>query len=186
MINILYHFVFLIIQRSLMKKSLLPIAFVASLSLTACTTIMEHLPWVYTIDIKQGNIIDQAMIDQLRPNMTKRQVLYVMGSPMLSDYFHKQRWDYVYSTREDDDQKIQKRVTLFFKGDELMKVEGDFKPSAKSVLKPQLESSISVQPRKLDKTIWEKITGLFDWDSEPAPPERSVPDESNNIPVKKF
>lgn len=169
-----------------MKKSLPPIILVASLTLTACSTILENLPGIYKVDIKQGNIIDQAMIDQLSPNMTKRQVLYVMGSPMLSDYFHKQRWDYVYSTREEGDPKIQKRVALFFNGDELVKIEGDFTPSSKPVAKPVTESSINISPRKLDQTIWEKITGLFDWGSENVPQDRALPDESNNIPVKKF
>jgi outer membrane protein assembly factor BamE len=169
-----------------MKKLLLPITLFASLSLTACTTIMENLPWIYRVDIKQGNIIDQDMVNQLRPNMTKRQVLYVMGSPMLSDYFHKQRWDYIYSIREDGDPKIQKRVALFFNGDELVKIEGDFKPSSVPVVKPSSESSISVLPRKLDQTIWKKITSLFDWSSDTSAVERAIPDESNNIPVKKF
>ncbi|NOT83569.1 MAG: outer membrane protein assembly factor BamE [Methylococcaceae bacterium] len=169
-----------------MKKSLLPLTLLASLSLTACSTALEYLPWVYTIDIKQGNIIDQDMINQLQPNMTKRQVLYVMGSPMISDYFHKQRWDYVYSTREAGDPKIQKRVALFFNDDNLVKIEGDYTPSSKPVAKPVTESSINVMPRKLEQTIWEKITGLLDWSSDAVPQDRSVVDESNNIPVKKF
>ncbi|MEQ1638230.1 MAG: outer membrane protein assembly factor BamE [Methylococcales bacterium] len=168
-----------------MKKSLPPIVLVASLTLTACSTVMEYLPGIYKVDIKQGNIIDQAMIDQLSPNMTKRQVLYVMGSPMLSDFFHKQRWDYIYSTREAGDPKIQKRVALFFNGDELVKIEGDFTPSSKPVTKPVTESSINIKPRKLDQTLWEKISGLFDWSSETGPQERAMPDESNNIPVDK-
>lgn len=169
-----------------MKKLLLLITLLVSLALTGCSTIMENLPWIYRVDIKQGNIIDQEMINQLRPSMTKRQVLYVMGSPMLSDYFHKQRWDYVYSTREDDDQKIKKHVTLFFNGDELVKIEGDFKPGDKATVTTPPETSIAILPRKQDQTIWEKITGLFDWSEEPTLKEPSTPDESNNIPVKKF
>lgn len=169
-----------------MKKSLLPLALAASLSLTACSTVKEYVPWLYTIDIKQGNIVDQDMVNQLQPNMSKRQVLYVMGSPMINDYFNKDRWDYVYSTRINDDQKIQKHVTLFFNGDELVKVEGDFKPSGKGVAKPNTESSIIIKPRKLDQTIWEKITGIFDWSDDVQPDERTAPSETNNIPIKKF
>ncbi|MGR9052501.1 MAG: outer membrane protein assembly factor BamE, partial [Gammaproteobacteria bacterium] len=75
---------------------------VLSLLLSGCTTVMENLPGVYKLDIQQGNIIDQEVIDQLRPNMSKRQVLYVIGSPMLIDVFHQQRWDYLYSDQKDD------------------------------------------------------------------------------------
>jgi outer membrane protein assembly factor BamE len=62
-----------------MTKTVFLPAVAALLSLTACETILSNLPGVYTIDIEQGNMIDQAMVDQLRPNMTKRQVLYIMG-----------------------------------------------------------------------------------------------------------
>jgi outer membrane protein assembly factor BamE len=169
-----------------MKKRLLAVALLTLPMLNGCSTIMENLPWIYRIDIKQGNILDQDMINQLKPRMTKRQVLYVMGSPMLSDFFHKDRWDYIYSTREDDEQIIQKKVALFFTGDELVRVEGDYKPSQNAVAKSSPESSINVLPRKLDRTLWEKITGLFDWSNEDVPVLSPLPDESNNIPVKKF
>jgi outer membrane protein assembly factor BamE len=109
-----------------------------------------------------------------------------MGSPMLSDFFHKQRWDYMYSTREDDDQVIKKHVALYFNGDALAKIEGDLKPQGNGLVKPSVETSIIVQPRKLDQTLWEKITDLFDWEAAPVAQDRVVPNESNNIPVKKF
>lgn len=174
-----------------MRTLRLPITLLIGLLLSACSTLSDYIPWVYKVDIKQGNIIDQDMIDQLRPNMTKRQVLYIMGSPMLNDYFHKQRWDYVYSTRENGDQKIQKRVTLFFNDDELVKIEGDLKPNDKPVAKVAKESSITIKPRKLEQTIGEKISSWFDWsdaDDAVAQERQAMPNESNNlpIPVKKF
>ncbi len=170
-----------------MKKSLLPTILISSLTLNACSTITQYIPWVYKIDIKQGNIVDQEMINQLRRKMTKRQVLYIMGSPMLNDYFNKQRWDYVYNIRERGYPKVEKHAALFFNGDELVKIEGDFKPSSTPILPPAKESSIVITPRKLDRTMWEKITGLFDWSSEAPPPdEKSTPNQSNNIPLKKF
>lgn len=146
-----------------MKNSLLPVTLIASLSLTGCTYVLEHLPGVYTIDIKQGNIIDQDMIDQLHPNMSKRQVLYIMGSPMLSDYFHKQRWDYIYSVRKNGDQEIAKRVALLFNGDNLVGIEGDFKPNATVAIKPSKEMTVDIPPRKLDQTLFEKIASWFDF-----------------------
>lgn len=145
----------------LMKKSTFLLAAVTSLSLSACSTILTNLPGVYTLDIEQGNIIDQSMINQLRPNMTKRQVLYIMGSPMLSDAFHEKRWDYLYSEQPGGEDRVQKRVSLFFNGDNLMGVQGDFRPSSMPVVKEPTETSVDVPKRDLERSMWEKISGLF-------------------------
>lgn len=145
-----------------MKKPAFLLAVAATLTLPACETILNNLPGVYTIDIEQGNMIDQSMVDQLRPNMTKRQVLYIMGSPMLADTFHEQRWDYLYSNQPGGENRVQKRISLYFNGDNLSGVQGDFRPSALPVIKESSETTIDVPKRNLDTTMWEKITGLFD------------------------
>ncbi|MBD9355754.1 outer membrane protein assembly factor BamE [Methylomonas albis] len=144
-----------------MKKSSFLLAAVTSLSLGACSTILNNLPGVYTLDIEQGNIIDQSMINQLRPNMTKRQVLYIMGSPMLADAFHEKRWDYLYSEQASGEDRVQKRVSLFFNGDNLMGVQGDFRPSSLPVVKESAETSVDVPKRDIERSMWEKISGLF-------------------------
>lgn len=144
-----------------MKKSSLLLAAVTSLCLVACSTILNNLPGVYTLDIEQGNIIDQSMVNQLRPNMTKRQVLYIMGSPMLADAFHEKRWDYLYSEQPGGEDRVQKRVSLFFNGDNLMGVQGDFRPSSLPVVKESTEASVDVPKRDLERSMWEKISGMF-------------------------
>lgn len=163
-----------------MKRAVFLLAIVVSLMLTACETILTNLPGVYTIDIEQGNMIDQAMVDQLRPNMSKRQVLYIMGSPMLTDTFHEQRWDYLYSDQPGGEERSQKRISLYFKGDNLTGVQGDFRPSQLPVVKESTETTIDVPKRNLEKTMWEKITGLFSSDDEQPQqvrnPEQVLPD----------
>lgn len=144
-----------------MKKSSLLLAAFTSFTLTACSSILNNLPGVYTLDIEQGNILDQAMINQLRPNMTKRQVLYIMGSPMLADAFHERRWDYLYSEQPGGEDRVQKRVSLFFSGDNLMGVQGDFRPSSLPVIKEATETSVDVPKRDLERSMWEKVSGLF-------------------------
>jgi outer membrane protein assembly factor BamE len=140
------------------------LAIAASLTLISCTTILTNLPGVYTVDVQQGNIVDQDMIDQLRPSMNKRQVLYIMGSPMLLDFFHQQRWDYLYSAQLDGGSRQQKRISLYFDNDQLIGVQGDFKPSAVPVIKASTETTVDVPKRDLEKTLWEMITGLFGYD----------------------
>ena len=144
-----------------MRKSIYPTIIFLSITLSSCTTIMENLPGVYTLDIQQGNVINQDMIDQLKPDMTKRQVLYVMGSSMLVDVFHEQRWDYIYSEQLDGEQRKQKRLSLFFKDEKLSGIQGDFRPSSLNANKKSKETTVDVPPRDLDKTLWEKITSLF-------------------------
>ncbi len=148
-----------------MKYTALLLAIAGHLTLTGCETTLSHLPGVYSIDIEQGNMIDQAMVDQLRPNMTKRQVLYILGSPMLADTFHEKRWDYLYSEQPGGQARVQKRISLFFNGDALAGVQGDLHPSSMPVLKESTEATVDVPKRDLDTTMWEKITSLFEADT---------------------
>lgn len=156
-----------------MKRTVFPLAVAATLTLTACETILNNLPGVYSIDIEQGNMIDQAMVDQLRPNMSKRQVLYIMGSPMLTDTFHERRWDYLYSDQPGGEARVQKRISLYFDGDNLVGVQGDFRPSQLPVIKESTETTVDVPKRNLDKTMWEKITGLFGGDDSVDRPAKA-------------
>ncbi|NBV74574.1 MAG: outer membrane protein assembly factor BamE [Methylococcaceae bacterium] len=140
---------------------------------------MSNIPGVYTIDILQGNMIDQDLIDQLRPNMTKRQVMYILGSPMIADTFHDKRWDYLYSEQKNGGDRLQKRVSLYFNGDSLAGVQGDIRPSTLPVVKPSTETTVDLPKREFDKSMREKVTGLFSFNDdatakakeEPAKPE---------------
>ena len=143
-----------------MSKPLLSVCLLA-FTLSACSPVLNHLPGVYTLEIQQGNIVEQDMIDQLKPHMTKRQVLYIMGSPMMKDIFHQSRWNYIYSDKISGEELVQKRITLVFNGDELVGMQGDLKPNAVPVVKPQPETTVNVPKRDLDRTLWEKVTSLF-------------------------
>lgn len=87
-------------------------------------------PGVYKIGIPQGNIITQEMVDQLRPGMTKRQVIFVMGSPLVRDPYHQDRWDYVYNYQPGGGVRGQERISVFFDdSDQLISFSGDFVPT---------------------------------------------------------
>jgi outer membrane protein assembly factor BamE len=159
-------FFFSLFPYRMMRKSSFFFSLLLSLSLTACSTVLNNLPGVYSIQIQQGNIVNQAMVDQLRPNMSKRQVLYIMGSPMLMDTFHPTRWDYIYSNQPAGEDREQKRISLFFSEDEkVIGIQGDLHPSAVPKMKPSEDVTINVPKRDLDKTLWEKITSLWGFDS---------------------
>ncbi len=136
-----------------------------SFFLASCTTVLDNLPGVYKIPIQQGNIVDQAMIDQIRPQMTERQVLYILGSPMMVDTFHQKRWDYLYSNQPSGEDRQQKRISLFFDDNSLVSgIQGDFKPSSTPITKTSEETTVDIPKRDIEKTMWQKIKGLFGFD----------------------
>lgn len=86
-------------------------------------------PGVHKIDIQQGNVITQEMIDQLRPGMTTRQVRFIMGTPLITDTFNSNRWDYLYSIQTAGGIRKQERMSLIFDDNqELLGLSGDFVP----------------------------------------------------------
>lgn len=93
------------------------------LGMTACS-----FPGVYKLDVQQGNIVTQDMVNQLKPGMNKRQVRYIMGTPLLMDSFNDNRWDYFYSLKNGRDELAQERLTLFFVDDQLVNMQGNFRP----------------------------------------------------------
>ena len=128
----------------------------AVLSLSACST--DKIPGVYRIDIQQGNNVSQEMINKLEPGMTKNQVAYVMGTPLLIDTFHPNRWDYIYSYQPGGEEREQRRITLYFDDEEkLTHIEGDTRIVASRADLPETER----QDKNLLVPLSEKKTGVF-------------------------
>ena len=107
----------------------------------ACSIPRLQFPGVYKIDIQQGNIITQEMIDQLRPGMTKRQVIFVMGTPLVRDPFDQDRWDYIYSFQPGGGIRGQEGVTMYFENDLLTHFNGDFKPTEENTAEASTSDS---------------------------------------------
>lgn len=97
------------------------------LLLAGCSFKMPSLG-VYKIDIPQGNIVTQEMVDKLQPGMSKRQVRFVMGTPLILDTFEPERWDYLRSIETRKQKRSQQRISLFFENDLLVRMEGDLAP----------------------------------------------------------
>ena len=95
----------------------------AAVCLSACGAV--GFPGVYRIDVEQGNIVTQEMVDQLQPGMTRRQVRFILGTPLIEDPFNPDRWDYPYVKRNGRTVLSESRLTVFFDGDTLVKYEGE-------------------------------------------------------------
>jgi outer membrane protein assembly factor BamE len=110
------------------KALLLTITSLVLIISTGCSYI--KFPGVYTLDIQQGNIVTQDMVNQLKPGMTKRQVRFVLGTPLIADTFEQDRWEYYYSLRDAKKNTTKETMTVFFKEDKLVKFTGDFRAEA--------------------------------------------------------
>jgi len=95
-------------------------------SLTGCGFV--GFPGVYRINVEQGNIIDQEKVDKLKIGMSRRQVRFILGTPLVEDSFNPDRWDYTHTIRNGKNSILDQRLTVFFEGDKLARIEGDFTP----------------------------------------------------------
>lgn len=79
----------------------------------------------YRVDVRQGNYISQDMVARLKPGMTRDQVRFALGTPLVSDLFHADRWDYVYRFQPGSGPVQQRRLIVYFENEKLARVGGD-------------------------------------------------------------
>jgi outer membrane protein assembly factor BamE len=116
------------------------------------TSRLEKLPFVYRMTVQQGNILNEDTVDQLQPGMTKRQVQYLLGTPLLTDFFNTDRWDYVYTIQRGHKPMESKRLTVFFQDDALVRIEGDLVPNPqRAASRERQEIVVSVPDREPGK-----------------------------------
>lgn len=122
-----------------------------ALLLAGCS--MPQIPTLraHKIDIQQGNYVTQDMVARLKPGMTRSQVRYALGTPLIVDPFRTDRWDYFYMLYRGGELKEQRVVTVVFRGDVLDRIEGDVVVGADAAAKPaaaavEVKSSPAVAP----------------------------------------
>lgn len=144
-----------------MPASYLPLIFLLLiLAVQGCSRNVDgswKMPLVYRIDIQQGNVIDQEMLNRLEAGMDKEKVKFIMGTPLIMDPFHSNRWDYVYSMEPGGGERSQRRVTLYFRDDKLAYVDGDIS------VNPNLQKEDNiVKERAVVVPLEEHEEGFFD------------------------
>ena len=86
------------------------------------------IPRVYKLSVQQGNVITQEMVDRLKPGMTRNQVEFVMGKPVLGDPFNDDQWVYIYTLEVPDYFNQVFKMVLAFEDDTLATISGDYIP----------------------------------------------------------
>jgi outer membrane protein assembly factor BamE len=142
-----------------------------ALGLGACSTQTQQRDLTsmfkpYRFDVIQGNFVSREMVAELKPGMSKAQVREILGTPLLQDIFHADRWEYVFSLRQGYHAPIVRRFTVYFDKDgKLLRTQGDPLPSedqfvaqintlhnggkARSVSREQLQAEIAAARKKL-------------------------------------
>ncbi|MBU1365935.1 MAG: outer membrane protein assembly factor BamE [Gammaproteobacteria bacterium] len=125
-----------------MRRSRLLLVAASCALISACTYKPSFIN-EYKIDIQQGNVLTQEMVAQLKPGQTRDQVRFLLGTPMVADIFHQQRWDYVYRYQNGQTGKVESRkFTVFFDNEgRLARVDGDIAEGDSSDLNPPLNKS---------------------------------------------
>lgn len=95
--------------------------------LAACSNTPQITNYLspYRIDVRQGNLVTQDMVAQLKPGLTREQVRFILGSPLVADMFHGDRWDYIYRFKPGHGEVQQRRLAVFFQDNKLTRVAGD-------------------------------------------------------------
>ena len=100
-----------------------PLAALAALITIGAATLTGC---VYRIDIQQGNLLEDTDVGQVEVGMTRSQVQFLLGTPMVADSFHRDRWDYAYYLRKGRSADTERRwVVVYFENDRVAKVERD-------------------------------------------------------------
>jgi len=117
------------------RRACLTLLFAASASLVACgslsggNTSIAHVITPYKMDIVQGNFVSKEQAAAVQPGMSRSQVRDILGTPLLVSVFHADRWDYVFTFKRQGLEPQSRRVTVFFQGDVLERIEADPLPT---------------------------------------------------------
>jgi len=98
----------------------------------------------YKVDVQQGNYITQDMVAKLKPGMTRSQVRFILGTPLIADPFHADRWDYMYQFQKRGRLTESRHITVVFDQDKLARIEGDVVPAGEA----KTEGGVTVQKQE--------------------------------------
>lgn len=104
---------------------------------TTSVTKLQKFFWVfspYRPDIQQGNFVSQEMLSQLKVGQTREQVKFILGTPLMTDVFHADRWDYPFYLARGNGELTKARVTVYFKDDKVEKFDGGNLPTEKEYI----------------------------------------------------
>lgn len=95
------------------------------LTLFLCISLSGCIIRPYKFDLYQGNVLTREKVEQIHPGMSESQVRYVLGTPMLHDVFHTQRWDYIYIDKPRKGKEKRKHLAIYFEDGQVIRLSHD-------------------------------------------------------------
>lgn len=163
-----------------MRRLFAPLALVAASSLLAGCESLDRtdslfgLITPYRIDIVQGNVITKEQLALIKPGVTRLQVRDVLGTPLLTDPFHADRWDYLFTLRRPGAELQRRSVVVFFDGDRVKSVEAPGELPTEREFVASISRNEKIRPVKLELTEEER-KALPPPAKVPAPPAEPAP-----------
>ncbi len=132
----------------------------------------------YRIDIVQGNAITQEQAAQIKPGLSRLQVRDVLGTPLMTDPFHANRWDYIFTLRRPGAEAQRRSVVVYFEGDVVKSIEAPPLPSEREFV-ASISRFKDIRAPKLELSEAERA-------ALPMPPKREVPAPEPMGPVRDY
>lgn len=133
----------------------------------------------YRVEVVQGNVVTQEMAKELRAGLSRDQVRGLLGSPLLTDIFHADRWDYVFTIRRQGAQPQQRRVTIYFENDTVSRFEVPELPAEREFIEAIDTAPVPRRAAVLALTD-DQLKAL------PAPPKAAAPAAAASGPARTF
>jgi outer membrane protein assembly factor BamE len=128
-------------------------------AIIALTLVLSACLKTHRIDIQQGNVITEAGVAQLEPGMTKREVRYILGTPLIVDPFHQNRWDYFYFFDRRGEKNIKRRITIIFEDDLMKTIEGDIGTNTEKSVVQEGEGTVITESQQEDEGFFKRTWG---------------------------
>lgn len=114
----------------------------------ACVSLLAGCQIIYKLPTRQGNVIEQKQLDQLKIGMSREQVVYLMGTPLASSPFRESRWEYIGYYKSPRGKVAQRTVTLYFEGDALARMDGVASADAEAAIEnPDLKTVLKEEKK---------------------------------------
>ena len=135
-----------------MKRiTFLALPLLAALAGCSSTPEIPSLLTPYRIDVRQGNYVTQEMVAQLKAGQSREQVRFILGTPLVADPFHAERWDYVYRFQPGHGEAQQRRIAVYFSDDKLSRITGDVMSKELSITQGVVEiQPVEKSPMRLE------------------------------------
>ena len=168
-----------------MRLSLLVFPLACALGLAGCESLQSSENFLglitpYKVEVVQGNVVTKEQVDAIKPGLSRAQVRDILGSPLLTDLVHADRWDYVFTIRRQGTEPQSRRIVVLFDGDKMKSIEGaDELPAERDFVASidTFKTSRNAPPLALTP---EQIQAL------PVPPKAPVVEAAASAPTRSY